>query len=71
MLTTIGTREDLTRLGLELWDGLVLRMWTDDSNDQGEPDPLLFEGVARWDAGENCWMADVDWDAVRHASDEG
>jgi hypothetical protein len=67
-LTTVGTRRDLTRFGLELSDGLALRMWTDDADDEGQPDPLLFEGTARWDAKEDCWMADVDWEAVRHAS---
>ncbi|HWL91692.1 MAG TPA: hypothetical protein VNP90_10055 [Actinomycetota bacterium] len=68
-LTTRGTRGDLARLGIELSDGLALRMWADDADDEGQPDPLLFEGTARWDAEENCWMADVDWDAIRHGSD--
>jgi len=70
-LTTAGTSEDLTRLGIELTDGLLLRMWADDADDQGHPDPLIFEGTARWDAEENCWVADVNREAIRHASDEG
>lgn len=70
-LTTIGSREDLARLGLTLVEGLNLRLYSDDADDTGRPDPLLFEGTARWDAEADCWVADVDWGSIRHASDRG
>ena len=69
-LTTIGSREDLARLGLTLTDGLRLRLYSDDADSSGRPDPLLFEGTARWDAEADCWVADVDEGSIRHASDQ-
>jgi len=68
LLTTAGTLQDLSRLGIELSDGLPLRMWRDDGDEEGRSDPLLFEGTARWDADLDCWVADVDWESFRHAS---
>jgi hypothetical protein len=69
-LTTIGSREDLARLGLTLTDGLRLRLYSDDADSSGRPDPFLFEGTARWDAEADCWVADVDEGSIRHASDQ-
>jgi hypothetical protein len=70
-LTCAGTLEELSRLGIELHDGLCLTFYMDDANDAGEPDDLLVEGVTTYDAAGQCWVAAVDWHSVRHASDEG
>jgi hypothetical protein len=69
-LTCAGTLEDLRRQGLQLHDGLVLTLYTDDADDQGRPDELRVEGVVRYNEGEQCWVAAVDWSALRHASAE-
>jgi len=69
-LTCAGTVNDLARYGIQLRDGLVLTFCTDDADDQGQPDELRVEGVVRYNAEEKCWVAAVDWSALRHASEE-
>lgn len=69
-LTCAGTRDDLTRQGIHLVDGMILTFCMDDADDHGRPDELRVEGTVTHDAGEGCWVAAVDWSAVRHASDE-
>lgn len=69
-LNTAGTLQDLARQGLRLHDGLALTLYSDDENAAGEPDELTVEGVVTWSAEEHCWVAAIDWDAIRHASDD-
>jgi hypothetical protein len=69
-LTCAGTQEDLERQGIPLVEGLVLTFYSDDADDQGQPDELRVEGVVHYDPDEQCWLATVDWGAMRHASDE-
>jgi hypothetical protein len=69
-LTCAGTLADLEREGIRLREGLALTFYTDDADDQGQPDELRVEGVVRYDHESQCWVAAVDWDALRHASDE-
>jgi hypothetical protein len=68
-LTCTGTRRDLERQGIELHEGMVLTLYTDDADDEGRPDELLAEGVVQYDKAGACWVAAIDWQAVRHASD--
>jgi hypothetical protein len=70
-LTCAGTLQDLQRQGIQLHEGLALTFYTDDEDDQGRPDELRTEGVAHYDAEGQCWVATIDWAALRHASDEG
>jgi hypothetical protein len=42
----------------------------DDADDEGRPDELLVEGVVHYDEAGRSWVADIDWSAVRHASDD-
>jgi hypothetical protein len=69
-LTCVGTRRDLARLGLELEEGLALTLYTDDADDDGRSDDLLVDGVVRFHQGEQCWTAEVDWNSLRHASEQ-
>jgi hypothetical protein len=69
-LTCAGTREDLARQGLELHEGLLLTLYSDDADDAGQPDELRVEGRVHYHAEEKCWVAAVDWAALHHASDE-
>jgi hypothetical protein len=69
-LTCAGTRQDLERLGLELCDGMILTLYTDDANDGGKPDELLAEGTVHYNDAEKCWVAAIDWSAIRHASEQ-
>lgn len=69
-LNCAGTAEDLMRQGIQLREGMVLTFYTDDADDQGRPDQLRVEGVVHYDEKDRCWVAAVDWSALRHASDE-
>jgi hypothetical protein len=68
-LTCAGTRQDLERQGVKLWEGLPLTLYTDDATDEGQPDQLLADGLVQYNEAEKCWVAAIDWSAIRHASD--
>ena len=70
-LTCAGTLQDLAHHGLQLHDGLVLTFYSDDADDHGQPDELRVEGVVHYDPAGQCWVATIDWAAIRHASEEG
>jgi hypothetical protein len=69
-LTCAGTLADLARHGIQLREGQVLTFYTDDADDHGRPDELRIQGTVHYDAEQQCWVAAVDWSALRHASDE-
>jgi len=69
-LTCAGTRRDLERQGIMLREGLALTLYTDDTTDDGQPDELLADGVVHYNEAEKCWVAAIDWQAIRHASEE-
>ncbi len=69
-LTCAGTLQDLDRQGIQLKERQKLTFYTDDSDDQGQPDELRIDGVVHFDAEAKCWVAEVDWSALRHASHE-
>ncbi|HEX8200699.1 MAG TPA: hypothetical protein VF590_09445 [Isosphaeraceae bacterium] len=69
-LTSAGTIRDLERQEIRLQEGLALTFYTDDADDPGRPDELRAEGVVHYDDEGRCWVAKIDWTALRHASDE-
>jgi hypothetical protein len=69
-LTCTGTHRDLEQQGIRLREGLILTLFTDDADDQGRPDEMRAEGIVHYDEVERCWVAAIDWGAIRHASDE-
>jgi hypothetical protein len=70
-LTCAGTRRDLERQAVELREAMPLTLYTDDATDDGQSDELLADGVVHFNRAENCWVAAIDWLAIRHASAEG
>lgn len=68
-LNCVGTTEDLSRQRVELREGLILTLYSDDLDDNGRLDELLVDGVVSFSEEEHCWVAAIDWDAIRHASD--
>jgi len=50
--------------------GLRKFIHTDDADDQGQPDELLVEGSTHYNEEEQCWVASIDWSAIRHASED-
>ncbi len=69
-LTCAGTREDLERQGIELHEGLSLTLYMDDADEAGRPDELRADGVVHFNEDEPCWVAAINWSALRHASEE-
>jgi hypothetical protein len=68
-LNAVGTIEDLSRQQIELRDGLRLAFCSDDLDERGAVDKLLIDGVVSFSEEEECWVATIDWAAIRHASD--
>jgi hypothetical protein len=66
----VGTIHALARHGIQLREGLTLTFYTDDADDQGNRDDLLIDGVVTYSPEEQSWVAAVDWNAIRNASDE-
>src|SRR2546428_11127581 len=69
-LVTLGTKEDLQRFNIELREGLILPLYTDDGDDEGRRDDLVFTGVAHFNAEIGEWVARIDWHVIRHVSDK-
>lgn len=69
VLTTAGTWSDLARHGLELREGLTLTFYSDDADDDGNPDDLVVEGSVGYDEQAGHWTATIDWQAIKHVSD--
>lgn len=69
-LICAGTRRDLDRQRIELREGVALTLYTDDANNEGELNELRAEGIVQYNGADNCWVAAVDWKAIRHRSQE-
>jgi hypothetical protein len=69
-LVCAGTRRDLERQQIHLREGMALTLYTDDADDAGQPDELLADGVVQYNEQEKCWVAAIDWQAIRHRSEQ-
>ena len=71
-IVTLNNRDivtDLKKSGTALREGMILDFWSDDGDENGNPDPLLFQGIVQFDTVVNQWVAIVDWNKFIHASD--
>ncbi len=68
-LNSIATESDLLYLGYSLASGLVVDFWTDDGDDEGNLDPLLFQGKVEYDQEKQKWFAVAPWNDFYHASE--
>ncbi len=57
-LTIVGAREDITRLPVEIHDGMEII---------GHDDELIVEATVRYNAEENYWVAEFDSNEIREA----
>lgn len=64
-LNCVGTVEDLARQQVELRDGLVLRLYMDDADDEGRPAELQVDGAVTYCQDEHGWVAILDWNAIQ------
>ena len=59
-LNCIGTVEDLARQNIELQDGQLLTLYSED---------LEVEGVVQYSPEENLWVAAIDWNAITESEE--
>ena len=69
-LDCVGTLDDLSQQRVELREGIVLTLYSDDLDEKGQLDKLLVDGVVSYSEEEHMWVAVIDWTAIHHASDE-
>ena len=69
ILTTMGTHQDLRKYGISLKEGLALDFWMDNGDDEGNLDPLYFNGIVHYDASGQNWVAVVDHENIHNASE--
>jgi len=68
-LNCVGTTKDLARNHVVLRPGAILTLYSDDADEEGCSDDLEVSGVVEYSEAEQCWVARVDWNAIRHASE--
>ena len=68
-LNCVGTTKDLAREHVVLRPGVFLTPYSDDADLQGNSDDLEVKGVVEYSEAEQCWVARVDWNAIRDASE--
>jgi hypothetical protein len=68
-LNCAGTIEDLAQQQVELREGAILTFYSDDLDALGQIDELVVDGAVSFSLEENCWVAAIDWAAIRHTSD--
>jgi hypothetical protein len=69
-LVCAGTRRDMERQRIELRAGMALTLYTDNANHAGQSDELLADGVVQYNEQEKCWVAAIDWQEIRHRSEQ-
>lgn len=63
-LNCIGTIEDLSRLKVQLRQGLLVTLYSDDADQHGNPRELQVAGSVEYSSEEQCWVASIDWSAI-------
>jgi hypothetical protein len=69
-LNCVGTIEDLAKQNVELREGLELVLYSDDLDENGRLDELVANGVVSYSKEEHCWVASINWNKIRHASED-
>lgn len=59
-LNCIGTIQDLARQRIELHNGQLLTLYSEE---------LEVDGVVQYSTQENLWVAAIDWERIRQAED--
>lgn len=68
-LNCAGTANDLADQHVALKSGLQIQLYSDDGDEKGDSDELSVCGTAEYSEEESCWVARIDWNALRHTSD--
>jgi hypothetical protein len=65
-LICTGSLNDLAHQQVQLREGMDLLLYCDDADDQGREARLVVEGSATYSQDEQCWVAVIDWQKIRH-----
>jgi hypothetical protein len=63
-----GSRRDLETQKVTLRPALILTLYGEHVDDAGQPHDVQTEGVVEYNEAEQCWVAVVNWQAIRHAA---
>lgn len=63
-LNAVGTIDDLARQQVLLKNGLTVDLYSDDADDQGQPQSLVAAGTVEFSPDEQCWVASIEWDNI-------
>lgn len=69
LLDSRATSADIRENGLILEEGLAVDFWSDDGDDNGRPNPLIFRGIVHFDESLAQWTAVMDWNSFTHVSE--
>jgi hypothetical protein len=69
IILTEGTWSNLEKHGIRIEQGLRLTFYQHDADDDGRRNDLIFDGTTQFDTKEQRWVAAIDWDNFKHASD--
>ena len=67
-LDTKGTLRDLERQHIQPAEGLALTLYMDDADAEGRPQQMVIDGVVEYSDDDKCWVAAIDWDAIRYVT---
>lgn len=68
ILTCYGSQKDLDEQGIVLYQGLELLFYSDDQDETGQDDELIFKGVVEHDDENDRWTARINWDEIKNRS---
>ncbi len=69
-LNCVGTERDLAQQQFALHGGALLTLYESDADAADRPHELSARGVVEYSAGEQIWVAAVDWESIRPAPGE-
>jgi len=70
-LVCAGTKDDLTRLGLALKEGMEVLLYEPDEGPEGKPDFLEVRATIRYDPDLKCFVGDFVQQDLMYRSEAG
>ena len=65
-----GTISELKEKGIELKGGLQLLIWSEDYDDNDNPDNLSVEAIVKYSHSDRCWVAQFDYEKLKNESNK-
>ncbi len=68
VLVCRGTFDDLAEYNIAFEEGMKLTFYSDDADNEGNRDDLVFEGKVEYDKQNERWTARINWDEIKNIS---